>query len=356
MQALRVAIRRLPLAVAAEIIRNETSFQLEPVCPGCDSLERQCMCCDHCTAENGGIKTPCRVPLSGPNSGIVSDTGWQVSNLATGTADGDDSGESPDLSAAFDALDATNDCPACEGSGECSNCRGTGSFSAHAKCSECGGTGECQECLAQDPPISPTHDPSAWFEINTRVAGLDPNSGELRYTAPELAGDPSTIIAAFDAAHYRECLEFDGFRLGTAPASRYMLPERCESQLDVAGLYMRRGDNGVIAVAEHRSGEYGFYGPGVIATDYRVSAAHIRKLVELGILTPIARDSWTPAVHMSSAYHRGAWIGRGYCDLETCQDPNHVDAKAFYCTNVHCLNALHYAGLQNAVRQGSAYA
>jgi hypothetical protein len=61
---LRRAIRQLPLATVVAIVEDETGIRGEPVCPGCDNLERDCYCCADCTQKNGGIKTPCRVPLS----------------------------------------------------------------------------------------------------------------------------------------------------------------------------------------------------------------------------------------------------------------------------------------------------
>jgi len=57
------AMRRLSLASLSSILRDEFGLVTEAVCPGCDNAESHCHCCPHCTAENGGIKTPCRVSL-----------------------------------------------------------------------------------------------------------------------------------------------------------------------------------------------------------------------------------------------------------------------------------------------------
>lgn len=46
-----------------------------------------------------------------------------------------------------------------------------------------------------------------------------------------------------------------------------------------------------------------------------------------------------PAVHLSSAYHRGL-VGT-YCDVAECQHPDHVNPYRFYCVNPHCRNAAH---------------
>lgn len=194
---------------------------IEPVCEGCGGTIGMCSCCPDCTAENGGIMTPCRRILR---------NGFLITYDETSVHDNESlpwvvlesDGEVFAYCRTFEQATETADAPAAP---FCIDCGLN-----HEDTEDCPADGPDDDddaplCRAPYCDVSDTVDESGYCYHCRSGMGTE-DAVTLEDTS---LGNWRSRVTDMNAAWRTAVLAYDGLSLGTAPASPYQLPAFCES-------------------------------------------------------------------------------------------------------------------------------